>query len=82
MPSAPPIKDPILVSVDSLDDLVNRFGSDDETLAKPTTTSTISSTSTTSTSTSSSTIHTNNQCIGIGYAVRSTLLLNVIVTKF
>ncbi|KAG4068023.1 hypothetical protein HA402_010709 [Bradysia odoriphaga] len=64
-PYAPSIiEDPTVISVDTLDDLVNRFGSDDEkTLAKPTTTSPVSSTST---STSSSTIHTD-ECIGIGY---------------
>lgn len=59
------VVDPTLIVVDTLEELVNRFGSDDEKpTAKPATTSPISSTST---STSSSTIQTNAQCIGIGY---------------
>lgn len=76
MPNAP-ILDPTVISVDSLDDLVNRFGGDDDkTLAKPT------ATSSASTSTSSSTTHNNSQCIGIGYEVCSILLLYLQLYKF
>ncbi|KAJ6638297.1 hypothetical protein Bhyg_11031 [Pseudolycoriella hygida] len=63
MPNAP-IENPTLI-VETLDDLVNRFGNDDDkSPAQSTTTSTISSTST---STTSITIHRDSPCIGIGY---------------
>lgn len=68
-PHAPStVVDPTLIAVDTLEELVNRFGSDDEkTTTKPTTTSPISTTSTSTSSTSSSIIQTNAQCTGIGY---------------
>jgi len=60
-----PVEGPTLISVDSVDDLINRFGGDDDdkTPAMSTTTSSTS----TSTSISSSAIQSNSQCIGIGY---------------
>jgi len=62
VPFAPfaPVDGPAVISVDSVDDLVNRFGSDDNKTPE-------TATSGTSISTSSSATENNSQCVGIGH---------------